>query len=94
VASVCAVRGAFGLLALGLYFRLDSLSASLWIDEFGTFWVVEPNLTTTLLRAWQFQGQSPLYYVLAWIPIHVVGELETALRAPSLVLRVPSALLL
>jgi len=57
--------GAFGLLGLGLYLRLDSLCASLWIDEFGTFWVVEHQLTTTLLRSWQFQGQSPLYYVLA-----------------------------
>lgn len=80
------LMGAFGLLALGLYLRLDSVTASLWIDEFGTFWVVEHGLMTALQRAWQFQGQSPLYYVLAWIPIHMFGESEVALRAPSLLL--------
>jgi uncharacterized membrane protein len=77
---------AFGLLVLGLYLRLDSFAASLWLDEFGTFWVVERNLKTTLLRSWQFQGQSPLYYLLAWISIQAFGESEVALRAPSLVL--------
>lgn len=56
-------------MVLGFYLRLDSMAASLWIDEFGTFWVVERDLMTTLLRSWQCQGQSPLYYVLAWIPI-------------------------
>jgi mannosyltransferase len=82
----CCLFGGALVVVLGLYLRLDSMAASLWIDEFGTLWVVERDFTTTLLRSWQFQGQSPLYYVIAWIPIHAVGESEVALRAPSLVL--------
>ena len=80
------VGGAILALALfGLYARLDGISASLWLDEFGTFWVVENDLITAFRRAWQFQGQSPFYYVLAWIPVHLIGESEAALRAPSLI---------
>ena len=81
---IALFAGLAGLLILGLYLRLDSVASSLWIDEFGTFWVVEHDLTTTLLRSWHFQGQSPLYYVFAWVSMHVAGESEVALRAPSL----------
>ena len=76
--------GALCLLLLGLYLRLDGFSRSLWLDEFGTFWAVEADLITTLRRVWEFHGQSPFYYLLAWIPVHLVGESEVALRAPSL----------
>jgi hypothetical protein len=78
---------ACGLLALlGLYFRFHGLTASLSLDEFGTFWVVERELATAIARSWAFQGQSPLYYVLSWASMHALGESEAAMRAPSLVL--------
>jgi hypothetical protein len=74
------------LAALGLYLRLDGFTSSLSLDEFGTFWVVEEDLSTTIARAFQFQGQSPLYYVLSWASLHAFRESEAALRVSSLVL--------
>lgn len=71
---------------LGVITRVDSLNTSLWLDEFGTFWVVDGSFTTMLRRTWEFQGQTPLYYSLAWLSLHVFGESEIALRAPSLIL--------
>jgi mannosyltransferase len=73
------------IVALGAYFRVDGLMSSLWIDEFGTFWVTEDRLSTTVARALQFQGQSPFYYLIVWIPLHLFGESELALRLPSLI---------
>ena len=66
--------------------RLDGLTSSLWLDEFGTFWVVEGDFRTMLDRSWTFQGQSPLYYALPWASMQVFGESEIALRVPSLLL--------
>ena len=85
--SRMAIAATFlALFVLGLLLRLDSIAASLWIDEFGTFWVAEPDLAAMLRRCWEFQGQSPLYYALPWASIHLLGESEIALRLPSLVL--------
>ena len=86
--TALGVLGVLAVLALGLWLRLDGIAASLWIDEFGTFWVVEGDVATMLSRAWRFQGQSPLYYLLPWLSVHTFGESEVALRAPSLVLGV------
>jgi len=74
------------LFVVGLYLRLAGIHSSLWLDEFGTFWTVERDYWTSLQRCWSFQGQSPFYYTLAWIPLHVLGESELALRGPSLLL--------
>jgi len=79
-ATLCAV------FILGLITRIDSLGVSLWLDEFGTFWVVDESFTTMLRRCWEFQGQSPFYYSLAWFSLHSFGESEIALRVPSLLL--------
>ena len=68
----------------GILLRLDGLTSSLWLDEFGTYWVVEGDFVTMLERAWAFQGQSPLYYAFPWISRHVFGDSELALRLPSL----------
>ena len=68
----------------GILLRLDGLTSSLWLDEFGTFWVVEGNFVTMLERAWVFQGQSPLYYAFPWMSRQVFGDSELALRLPSL----------
>lgn len=70
---------------VGVVARLSGIGSGLWLDEFGTFWVAERDLATTVDRAWQFQGQSPLYYALARLSIATFGESEIALRAPSLV---------
>ena len=62
-----------------------SLSRSLWIDEFGTLWAIEDSVAEAWSRALSFHGQSPLYYVLLWPVVHVIGESEVVLRVPSLV---------
>jgi len=71
-------------LVVGLFVRLYGITSSLWLDEFGSLWVVEASLGEAWARALEFQGQSPLYYLLTWIPIHLVGESEAALRSTSL----------
>jgi hypothetical protein len=69
---------------LGLVIRLASIRSSLWLDEFSTLWAVESSFGDMLRRVPAVMGQSPFYYVFAWISIHLFGESELALRVPSL----------
>lgn len=69
---------------LGILFRFDGIGSSLWLDEFGTLWVVEESLATAWKRAITFQGQTPFYYTFAWLARQVFGESEIALRIPSI----------
>lgn len=69
---------------VGLVVRLTSIRSSLWLDEFSTLWAVESGFRAMASRLPGVMGQSPLYYVLAWASIHVLGESEWALRLPSL----------
>jgi len=79
----CAVLGLTA--ALGSFLLLNDFGRSLWIDEFGTLWVVEGTLRTAWERALAFQGQSPLYYLFSWLAVQGLGESEMALRLPALV---------
>lgn len=69
---------------LGVLLRLDGIGSSLWMDEFGTLWVVEGSLREVWIRASNFQGQSPFYYSFVWLALQLFGESEIALRIPSL----------
>ena len=69
------------------------LPSSLWIDELGTFWVIDGDLSSTADRAWRFHGQTPLYYTLLWSVTELFGSSEIVLRLPSLVSMVLAALL-
>lgn len=62
---------------------LTILSSSLWLDETGTVWVVSDGLGDSIDRA-RFQGQTGVYYVVAWLARQALGESELALRVPSL----------
>jgi uncharacterized membrane protein len=73
-----------GSAVLGILLRLDGIGSSLWIDEFGTLWVVEESLSAAWKRAITFQGQTPFYYTFAWLSVKLFGESEIALRLPSL----------
>jgi 4-amino-4-deoxy-L-arabinose transferase-like glycosyltransferase len=64
---------------------LRPIASSLWIDEFGTWWGIKDGAQQAIDRAWTYQGQSPLYYLLVWGTRHVTGDPEWALRLPSLV---------
>ena len=81
-----AILAAAIVLAIGLFLRLDAFTSSLWIDEFGAFWVAAGDFHTMLDRSWAAYGQTPLYYVLPWVSMQAFGETEAALRLPSLVL--------
>jgi hypothetical protein len=58
---------------------------SLWLDEFGTLWVIRAPLEEVATRVYEFHGQSPLYYYLPWTSVRLLGETQLALRVPSLV---------
>ena len=70
------------------------IRSSLWLDELGTWWVVKDGLGDAVDRAYRFQGQSPLYYLIVWFSRSVGGSSEVVLRLPSLAATVGSALLL
>lgn len=74
---------AVGLIAI-LMVWIWPLSSSLWLDETGTFWVIQGSLGDVVDRALDFQGQFPLYHALLWSWSKVVGTSELALRLPSL----------
>lgn len=69
------------------------MPSSLWIDELGTFWVIDGDLASTASRAWRFQGQTPLYYALLWLVTQLFGTSEVVLRLPSLLSMLAAAYL-
>jgi hypothetical protein len=72
----------------GLWFRLYGFTRSFWLDEFGTLWAIGGSFSQLLDRVQEFHGQSPFYYILAWIFIRIFGESEFVLRFLSLLLGV------
>jgi hypothetical protein len=71
-----------GACAIGLW--IPWLHSSFWLDETGTAWVVNGSLGDAIRRS-GFEGQTPLYYVIAWFARHLPGPQELALRLPSLI---------
>jgi 4-amino-4-deoxy-L-arabinose transferase-like glycosyltransferase len=61
------------------------MRSSLWLDETGTFWIARDRIADTVARAWFWSGQSPFYYLIAWLAVRVGGASEVILRIPSLV---------
>jgi len=70
------------------------MRSSLWLDETGTFWIAKDSLADTVARAWFWSGQSPFYYLTAWLAVHIGGTSEIVLRIPSLVCMAGAAVLL
>ena len=58
---------------------------SLWLDEGITYWVIKDGLGEAIRRAREYQGQSPLYFLIEWLAITLGGHSEFVLRLPSLV---------
>ncbi|MEX0983736.1 MAG: glycosyltransferase family 39 protein [Actinomycetota bacterium] len=69
------------------------LVEGLWLDEFGTWWVIKDGWSETIARATRFQGQSPLYYLVAHLARVMGGGSEPILRVPSLAAFAGSAFL-
>jgi len=77
--------------AIGLFLRLYGITQSLWLDELSTWWCVQAGPREISSRVISFQGQSPLYYFLAWGSTAMVGQTEVALRLPSLLASLATA---
>ena len=69
------------------------IGSSFWLDELGTYWVVRGDLPRAVDLAMRYQGQSPAYYVIAWVARTVGGKSEIALRLPSLAAALAATLL-
>jgi mannosyltransferase len=73
---------AMGAMAvIQLWFGL--IASSLWLDETGTWWIVKDGPAEAVRRAFSWSGQSPFFYLLAWLSSRVFGLSEIALRLPS-----------
>jgi prepilin signal peptidase PulO-like enzyme (type II secretory pathway) len=70
------------------------IRSSFWLDETGTYWVIKDGLGSLFARAMHWSGQSPLYYLVAWLAHFVPGRMEVALRLPSLIAMIAAAWLL
>jgi uncharacterized membrane protein len=76
------------LLCIALIFAFIVIKISplsLWLDECGTYWIIKDGLVSTIDRAVRYQGQSPLYYLIALSSLSAFGKSEFALRLPSLI---------
>lgn len=76
------------ILLVGACLRIHGFDGpGLWIDEYGTWWVVAADdYAGVAARAWQVQGQSPLYYLIVRAFSDVFGLSSWSLRLPSLLL--------
>ena len=74
------------LILLGAFLRLYHFTTpDLWIDEYGTWWVVAPRAWSEVAqRALQVQGQSPFYYFFVKLSSDLLGLSPLAFRLPSL----------
>lgn len=72
------------VLTLALVFSASFFFDPFWIDESVTYWIIKDSFSDVTQRAFNFQGQSPLYYWLLWFWRREFGESEALLRLPSL----------
>lgn len=62
-----------------------SLNNSLWLDETLTYWLIKDKAHNVIERTLEYQGQSPLYFLLLWCIIQLAGASEIILRLPSVI---------
>jgi 4-amino-4-deoxy-L-arabinose transferase-like glycosyltransferase len=70
------------------------IGSSFWLDETATFWVIKDGVANLLHRSMDWAGQSPMYYLTAWLALVAGGRHEWVLRLPSLVALIIAAWLL
>jgi hypothetical protein len=88
-------RWSFAFLAAAvLALWLLPARSSFWLDETATFWVIKDGIGAALTRPMFWSGQSPLYYLTAWLAFLAGGRNEFVLRLPSLAAMTAAALLL
>jgi mannosyltransferase len=69
-------------------------SLSLWLDETVTYWIIEGGYAKIFARAAGPPGQSPIYYLVAWLAQLADGNNVAILRLPSLIAMIAAAWLL
>jgi len=69
------------------------MTGSFWTDEFVTWWVAKGTLAEVGRLSWTYQGQSPLYFAIAWMAGRLGGASEVAVRLPSLMAGLAAAYL-
>ncbi len=77
----------------GAVLWLRPIASSFWEDELVTWWVIDGSFREMLHRSYAFQGQTALYYPVAWL-VRQIGDKEWVLRLPSLIAIVIAAFLL
>ncbi|HEY3824792.1 MAG TPA: glycosyltransferase family 39 protein [Bryobacteraceae bacterium] len=87
--------GRFGLwlaaiTALAAVLRVIGLNTGLWWDEIYFLIVSVRHPLSQILTVFPSDNQHPLYTVLAWLSIHVLGEHVWSLRLPALIFGVAS----
>lgn len=83
-------RAAWALLAclcVGTFLRIHNFwLPNLWLDEYGTWWVVSASTWTEVAeRAIHVQGQSPFYFLIVKFFTRLFGEGSFQLRLPSVI---------
>jgi hypothetical protein len=94
ISALSSVRGALlaaVVLALVVLVKSPILS-SYWLDETITYWIIRDGLMPAFSRAWSYQGQSPLYFLIARLAY--LGGGLTGLRLFSFALTAGSAAIL
>lgn len=69
-------------------------AVGLWLDETVSYWIIKDGFSASVERSLEFQGQSPLYYVILGKFTNLFGLSESTLRLPSLICLFLSALFL
>lgn len=75
------ILAAGALVVIQLWFGM--ISTSLWLDETGTWWIVKDGAAEAVRRSFNWSGQSPFYYLIAWASSRFFGLNEIGLRIPS-----------
>ncbi len=60
-------------------------TADLRVDENLTGWITSGSFGEAVSRSWNYQGQSPLYFMGLWVWEQIFGSTEMSLRTPSLI---------
>jgi len=69
------------MVVIQLWFGM--IGTSLWQDETGTWWIAKDGAAEVVRRSFSWSGQSPLFYLAAWLSQRLFGLNEIALRIPS-----------
>ncbi len=75
----------FGILAAGIIIRTAGLTASaVWYDEAVSIFNVRLPFFT-MIQATKYTNTPPIWEIMLWISVHILGENEFSLRLPSLI---------